>query len=263
VVVQCRLAVPLPATAISGGTGEITQVVSAITRFQKTAAVKCFLMIGDSKLVSYGNLTALSGAQVEFIAPLAASATDAAVFAALDPGTAEPVGYVPLRVADRPAMDRPEYRVLEDTHTLTGKRKSDPPITVRRILVYSAGNALAQAKARDKRLSKAREDLNKLARLAGGRYYPTGDKVSAKIGVIAAQRRVTDCLRTHITDGPDQKPALTWHFDQDVLDTQAKADGWYALITNQDPRKPTPPQSSWPTKANPRSSAATVSSRAP
>ncbi|WAX80210.1 hypothetical protein [Streptomyces sp. KMM 9044] len=119
-----------------------------MARFQKTAAVKRFLMIGDSKLVSYDNLTALSGAQVEFIAPLAASATDTAVFAALDPATAERVDYVPVRVADRPTMDRPDYRVLEDTHTLTGKRRSDPPITVRRILVHSAGNALAQAKAR-------------------------------------------------------------------------------------------------------------------
>lgn len=180
-------AVPLLATAISGGTGEITQVVSAIARFQKTAAVKRFLMIGDSKLVSYDNLTALSGAQVEFIAPLAASATDTAVFAALDPQTAKRVEYVPLRVADRPTMDRPDYRVLEDTHTLTGKRKSDPPITVRRILVHSAGNALAQAKARDKRLAKAREDLDKLARLAGSRYYPTRDNISAKIGVTRRQ----------------------------------------------------------------------------
>jgi transposase len=228
-------AIPLLATAISGGTGEITQVVAAIQQFQKTAAVKRFLMIGDSKLISYDNLTALSGAQVEFIAPLAASATDAALFAALDPESAERVEYVPLRVADRPTLQRPDYRVLEDTHTLTGRRASDPPITVRRILVYSAGNAAAQAKARDKRLSKARDDLDKLARLAGGRYYPTREKIAAKIGVIAKERRVADCLHTHITDSPDGKPALAWYFDQDVLTTQAKADGWYALITNQDP----------------------------
>ena len=168
-------AVPLLATAVSGNSGEITQVVSAIARFQKTAGVKRFLMIGDSKLVSYGNLAALSEAGVEFIAPLAASATDAAVFAALDPEAAARVEYVPLRAADRPTMDRPRYRVMEDTHTLTGKRRSDPPITVRRILVHSAGNALAQAKARDKRLSKAREDLDNLVRLAGSRYYPTED----------------------------------------------------------------------------------------
>lgn len=230
-------AIPLLATAISGGTGEITQVVTAIARFQRTAGVKRFLMIGDSKLISYDNLTALSSAEVEFIAPLAASATDAGVFAALDPTTAERVEYVPVRVADRPTLERPDYRVLEDTHTLTGKRKSDPAITVRRILVHSAGNAQAQAKARTNRLAKAGAELEKLTRLSGSRYYPTREKIAAKIGVIAAQRRVTDCLRTEITDGPGGKPALAWHFDQDVLDVQAKADGWYALITNQDPAK--------------------------
>lgn len=228
-------AVPLLATAISGGTGEITQVVAAIQRFQRTAGVQRFLMVGDSKLISYDNLTALCGAQVEFIAPLAASATDAAVFAALDPERAERVDYLPLRMADRPGMQRPEYRVLEDTHALTGKRRSDPPITVRRILVHSAGNAYAQAKAREKRLAKAGADLDKLARLAGSRYYPTREKIAAKIGVIAQQRRVADCLRTTVTDGPDGTPTLAWHFDQDVLDVQAKADGWYALITNRDP----------------------------
>lgn len=228
-------AVPLLAKAISGGTGEITQVVAAIRQFQRTAAVRGFLMIGDSKLISYDNLTALAAAGVEFIAPLPASATAPAVFAALDPATAHPVEYVPVRVADRPALERPDYRVLEDSHTLTGKRKSDPPITVRRILVYSAGNATAQAKARDKRLAKARAELENLARLAGSRHYPTREKIAAKIGVIAKARRVTDVLRTEITDGPDRKPTLAWHFDQDVLAVQAKADGWYALVTNQDP----------------------------
>jgi transposase len=228
-------AVPLLATAISGGAGEITQVVGAIQRFQRTAGVKRFLMIGDSKLISYDNLTALSGAQVEFIAPLPASTTPPGVFAALDPASAEQVEYVPLRVADRPTMDKPDYRVLEDTHTVTGRRKSDPPLTVRRILVYSAGNATAQAKARDKRLAKAGAELENLARLAGSRYYPTREKIAAKIGVIAAKRRVADALRTEITEDGDGKPVLAWHFDQDLLATQAKADGWYALITNQDP----------------------------
>ncbi|MEX5638189.1 transposase, partial [Parafrankia sp. FMc2] len=31
------------------------------------------------------------------------------------------------------------------------------------------------------------------------------------------------------------KPALTWHFDQATLDTEATTDGWYALLTNLDP----------------------------
>jgi len=228
-------AVPLLAKAITGGAGEITQVVTAIKQFQAAANIKRFLMVGDSKMVSYDNLTALASAGVEFVAPLPAKAIEPAFFAALDPASAEPVDYVPLRVADRPTMDRPDYRVLEDIHTLAGKRKSDPPLTVRRVLVYSGGNATAKAKARDKRLAKASEDLDKLTRLAGSRYYKTREKIAEKIGVIAKTRRITDCLHTEIADGPDGKPVLAWHFDQDVLDIQAKADGWYALITNQDP----------------------------
>ena len=101
-------------------------------------------------------------------------------------------------MADRASMDRPDYRVLEDIHTLAGKRKSDPPLTVRRVLVYSGGNATAKAKARDKRLAKASEDLDKVTRLAGSRYYKTREKIAEKIGVIAKTRRISDCLRTEI-----------------------------------------------------------------
>jgi len=227
--------IPLLAKAISGSVNEITQVVGAIQQFQAVAGLQRFLMIGDSKLVSYDNLTTLATAEVEFIAPLPASATEPTFFAALDPDTARRVDYVPQRVADRPSMERPDYRVLEDTVTLTGRRKADPPLTMRRILVYSAGNQVAKAKARDKRLGKARADLDKLVRLAGTRYYPTRDAIAAKIAAIAKQRRIEGHLRTTITDGPDGKPALAWNFDHDVIATAAKADGWYALVTNQHP----------------------------
>ncbi|MFE2710273.1 hypothetical protein, partial [Streptomyces mirabilis] len=49
---------------------------------------------------------------------------------------------------------------------LKGPRKSDPELTVRRILVHSTANAAGQQAARDKRLTKAAEDLNKLASAA-------------------------------------------------------------------------------------------------
>ncbi|MFD3943226.1 hypothetical protein [Streptomyces sp. NPDC058579] len=54
---------------------------------------------------------------------------------------------------------------------------------MRRILVHSTGNAEGQQRARDKRLAKAREDLDKLQHSAGGRYYNTTEKIAARIGV--------------------------------------------------------------------------------
>ncbi|MCX5342509.1 hypothetical protein [Streptomyces atratus] len=86
-----------------------------------------------------------------------------------------------------------------------------------------------QQAARVKRLTKAAEERDKLARAAGGRHYKTAEKVAARAGVIAAKRRVTACLRWHVHEAG--VPSLEWGFDQDVLDAEAKADGWYALIT--------------------------------
>ena len=43
-----------------------------------------------------------------------------------------------------------------------------------------------------------------------------------------------------ITAGPAGKPALAWHFDQDAIDAEAAADGWYALLTNLAPAQAGP-----------------------
>ncbi|WP_151476878.1 hypothetical protein [Streptomyces albicerus] len=96
---------------------------------------------------------------------------------------------------------------------------------MRRILVHSTANAAGQQAARDKRLAKAAEDLNKLTTAAGGRHYKTREKIVARIGVIAAKRRVTSCLRWTVTDNEDGTPVLAWHFDTGVLKAEAAVDG--------------------------------------
>jgi transposase len=172
-----------------------------------------------------------------FIAAAPASKVDDAVYAALDLEAAAVVDYSPVRDANTPAGQRETYRVLEDTHVLSGPRKRDPEVEVRRILVHSTGNAKGQQRAREKRLAKAREDLDKLQRSAGGRYYNTAEKIAARIGVIAKTRRVTGCLHTEITTDDTGRPILTWHFDQDVLRAETAVDGWYALLTTLTPEQ--------------------------
>jgi transposase len=225
--------VPVFHRVYDGGAGEVAQVVGAMKALRKIADRKDFLLVADSKLVSHPNITALLDAKVDFIAPLPAAQVKAGVYAALDVASAELVDYVNDRDRERNTPDdqRESYRVLEDVHVMAGPRKSDPVHQLRRILVHSTGNARGQQTARAKRLAKATEDLEKLQRSAGGRYYNTAAKVEARIGVIAKTRRVASCLRTTVTAGPDGRPCLSWHFDQDVLATEAAADGWYALVT--------------------------------
>ena len=94
---------------------------------------------------------------------------------------------------------------------LAGPRKADPPVHLRRILVYSSANAAGQAKARALKLAKATGELSRLVRTAGTRFHPTPDAVAARVTAIAAQRRVKAYLRTTITPGPAGRPVLSWY----------------------------------------------------
>jgi transposase len=227
--------IPIFHRAYDGGAAEVSQIVGAMTALRKIAGRKEFLLVGDSKLISHGNVGAMSEAGVSFIAPAAAAKIPRQFYAGLMVADAVEVDYSPERDAHLPVGQRDRYRVAEDVFELPGRRKRDPVHRLRRILVHSTGNARGQAAARDKRLSRARADLDKLAAGAGGRFYGTEAKITARIGVIAKTRRVEDCLRWQITAASDGKPRLSWWFDQQVLDVQAAADGWYALLTNIDP----------------------------
>ena len=180
---------------------------------------------------------------VGFVAPLAASRAPAGLFAALPAGAGVAVDYVAGRDAGKPAAARGSYRVLEDGGMdLPGRRKADPPVHLRRILVYSSANAAGAAKARALKLGKAAAELDKLVRTAGTRFHPTPDAVAARATAIAAQRRVKAYLRTTITRSAAGKPVLSWHFDQAAIDAEAAADGWYALLANLPPAQASPEQ---------------------
>jgi transposase len=224
--------IPVFARAYDGNAAEIAQVTDTMRALQTLAAPHRFLLVGDSKLVSYTNVTAMNTEHVTFIAPLAASRVPDGLFTRLDPRQAEFVEYVAERDENTRFFDRGSYRVCEDTMDLTGPRKKDPVLTLRRILVHSTANATAQAKARALRLAQARTDLDTLTRTAGTRHHPTIEAVTAKATAIARHRRVVACLQTTVTINDTGKPTFAWAFDQDTIDTETAADGWYALLTN-------------------------------
>jgi transposase len=225
--------IPVFHRAYDGGAGEVAQVVGAMTELQKMAKPREFLLIGDSKLVSYGNVAAMIDAGVAFIAPASKAYTPAATLAALDLDAATEVDYVAQRDAGEPAAERGRWRVTEDTMTLTGKRKRDPTLTLRRVFVHSTARAHAAATARAKKLDRATDDLHRLQRGLGSRHYPDHQAVTARITAITSARRVTAYLRTQTgTDPATGKPTLTWWFDQAARDAETATDGWYALLTN-------------------------------
>lgn len=224
--------IPVLAKVFDGGAAEVSQVVDAMKALKGIAGPRRFLMVADSKLVSWANVTALVAAKVDFTAPLPAARVPDGFYAGLDPQQAQLVEHLPVRAGHIRPAERDTYRLLEDTVTLAGPRKKDKPVTLRRVLVHSSGNAAGQVQAREKRLAKAAAELDKLAASAGSRYYNTADKITARAAVIARTRRVAKVLRTEGGLHPESgKPMFTWSFDTDALAVEAAADGWYSLVT--------------------------------
>jgi transposase len=227
--------VPVFHRAYDGGAGEVAQVAGAMRALRKLAGPRRFLVVGDSKLISYANLRDILAAEVDFIAPASKTYVPAEVLASLDLAAAAPVDYLAERDHGKPAEQRGSYRVIEDTMAIAGKRTTDPGLRVRRVLVWSSARAQAAATARAGKLERATGDLERLTRGLGSRHYPTLDKVQARLAAIAKQRRVGGLLRAQVGVDPRGTPTLTWHFDPAALAAEQATDGWYALLTNLDP----------------------------
>jgi hypothetical protein len=61
---------------------------------KELAGTRKVLLVGDSKLVSRGNILAMNTARVAFIAPASKTYLPAAQLRALDPQAATPVDYI-------------------------------------------------------------------------------------------------------------------------------------------------------------------------
>src|SRR5438445_2610103 len=204
--------IPVFHRAYDGGAGEVAQVVDTMNALKAMAGPRSFLLVGDSKLISYTNVTAMVDAGVTFIAPLAAARVPAGLFAGIDRAAATPVDYIAERDEDKLPWQRGAYRVTEDVMILSGPRKKDSVHQLRRILVHSTANADAAGKARTLKLAQARTELDTLTRTAGTRYHPTVQAVTAKAAEIARRRRVTAYLQTTITTTPEGTPTFGWTF---------------------------------------------------
>ena len=236
-------AVPIFGRAYDGGAGEVAQVIPMMKRLQEIATSRRLLIVGDTKLVSYDNLTTMHADEVRFVAPASKVYVSAETLAGLDLGRATRVDYIAARDRGKDPATLGTWHVYEDTMILGGPRKKDPALTLRRVFVHSSARAQAAVTARDKKLDRAREDLARLTRALGSRHYPDAAAVEVRLAAIGKTRRVTAYLRATTGTDPDtNKPALTWDFDQQAINAEAAGDGWYALLTNLDPDEADPTQ---------------------
>lgn len=228
--------IPILHRAFDGRAGEVNQVVGAMESLRSMCGPRRFMLVGDSKLISFGNVASMTAAAVTFIAPASKAYVDADALRAANTMTLADVDYVADRDRAKPAEARGRYRVSEDTWAMhPPKNRKNSPIELRRVFVWSSADADAAATSRAKKLDRARADLDSLTRGLRSRHYTTIAKVQARLTVIANKRRVGDYLQATISTDTDARPTLDWHFDQPALDHETATDGWYCLLTNLDP----------------------------
>ncbi|MGH8922223.1 MAG: IS1634 family transposase, partial [Actinomycetes bacterium] len=125
--------IPIFHRAFDGRAGEINQVVGAMESLRSMCEPRRFLLVGDTKLISYGNVAAMTRAGMTFIAPASKAYVSADALRAANALDITDVSYVAQRDANKAPEARGRYRVGSDAWAMApAKSKKGDAIELRR-----------------------------------------------------------------------------------------------------------------------------------
>ena len=221
--------IPLYVRPHPGDAAELTCIGVALERLAELLGPGV-LVCADSALGHFKNLCAAHRVGLCFVVPLRASTGFATRFMEeVGVRALRPLRYVSGREKNLPTMKRARYR-----GTIRPLTVSDPETgkecSFRVVYVWSSEEAASVKEARERALSKAEEELAKLRRGLGGRYYKTQQQVEARIATILIPpvRALLDVM----TEFRAGKIALSWHRNRAAITAATLTDGIYALATN-------------------------------
>jgi transposase len=188
------------------------------------------MVVADSALGRLGNLCRLDRDGVRFIVPLRADTGFCERFLAeVGHDALRPVRYVAQRQARLPARKRTRYRGAVRPFPVTDPKTNEPQ-ELRVAYIHSSEEEASIRAARERALATAEEELARLARGLGGRYYDTLEKVCARAAVIL--RPAVAGLLVVEAGARDGRLTLNYRREKEAIAQAARADGVYALCTN-------------------------------
>ena len=190
------------AAAPRGGPGP-----GAMTALKQIAGPRPFLLVGDSKLISYTNAAAMNAQGAGFVAPLAASRSRPGCSPRCQP---EPVprGLRPARDAGKPAAARGSYR---SSKTRDGParpaqdRSAGAPAPDPGLL---PGKRRRSSQSPARKLATAAEELDRLVRTAGTRFHPTATRRRPRLGIATKRRSGVPAHHDHLRRHRQTRPVL-------------------------------------------------------
>ncbi len=207
----------------------LTCIGAALERLAKLLG-RGLLICADSALGHVKNLCSADQAGLRFIVPLrSATGFGSRFLEEVGHGGLNPVPYVCQHDRGRPLHERPRYR-----GALRPWQVVDPESGQKRafrvLYVWSSEEAASVGAARERALVKAENDLARMRRGLGGRYYKTTKQVEARLATILTPP-VLDLI-TVTVGSHHRKPTLRWRRHSQRIAQAARLDGIYALATN-------------------------------
>jgi Domain of unknown function (DUF4277)/Transposase DDE domain len=212
-----------------GNCSELALVGASLERLLKFAKPG-MLMVCDSALGQPKSLCEIDRARLRFIVPLKTSTGfQARYLKEVGPERLRAIQHVAERERRLPAKLRTKYKgtlcdwEVEDPDTGEQKR-------FRVAYIHSSEEQAQVAAARERALTKAEEQLQRVRNGLGGRYYKTQIQVERRIGQIIG-KNIQGLITVQVGTRAG-KPTITWERNQDAIAQAARTDGIYALATN-------------------------------
>ena len=213
-----------------GNASELTLVGQSLERLAKVTG-PAGLLVCDSACGNPKTLAQIHDAGLRFVVPLRASSGFAEKFRSeVGHRALRALKYTAAREARLRPAQRTQYRGCLREWTLVCP-DSGRHLPVRVAWIHSSEEGREVAAARQRSLTKAESELERVKRGLGGRYYPTRRHVDKRVAtIIGPTIEQLLIVRTGTRNG---KPTLTWQRDEDSIATAAATDGIYPLATNQ------------------------------
>lgn len=212
-----------------GSCSELALVGRSLERLLRFAKPG-MLMVCDSALGQPKPLCEIDRAGLRFIVPLKTSTGfQERYLQELGPQRLRPIRHVAERERHLPAKRRTKYRgaisdwQIDDPETGELRR-------FRVAYIHSSEEQAQVAAARERALTKAEEQLQRVRNGLGGRYYKTTTQVERRVGQIIG-KNIQGLITVNVATSRG-KPTITWERDQTAIQQAASSDGIYALATN-------------------------------
>lgn len=217
-------AVPLLSESFDGNREDTSSVEPALDRLDSLREAlpdrdQPPLVVGDSKLLSAGNVRAFERRRLRFVCPHRKDAPMKRRLAALDERRLEPLAYRP----ERHKQGEPRYLACEDRLSVGGA-------ALRALYVLSLDDQEAARAQRERQLARAEDEIGKLNRGVPEHHRPA-EEVQRRAQAILERRRVDASITLEIVDEGGY-PQARIERDRTAIAEAEQLDGRYCLVSN-------------------------------